>query len=111
MVILPRSVCTDCQKPSETAPSHRSTGSAELSSAIFQLSRFSRKVFWSDFTRQEARMSNTMRAIVLDAPGPPDALTIRELPIPTPAAGWVLIEVRAFGLNRSELHTRQGLAS
>src|SRR5437879_12012901 len=52
-----------------------------------------------------------MRAIVLDAPGPPDALTIRELPVPTPVVGWVLIEVKAFGLNRSELHTRQGLAS
>src|SRR5712692_6843756 len=56
-------------------------------------------------------MADTMRAIFLDAPGPPDALTIRELPVPTPAAGWVLIEVKAFGLNRSELHTRQGLAS
>src|SRR2546423_996466 len=56
-------------------------------------------------------MTDTMRAIVLDAPGPPDALTIRELPIPTPVVGWVLIEVKAFGLNRSELHTRQGLAS
>jgi NADPH2:quinone reductase len=56
-------------------------------------------------------MTDTMRAIVLDGPGPPDALTIRELPVPTPAAGWVLIEVKAFGLNRSELHTRQGLAS
>ena len=56
-------------------------------------------------------MTDTMRAIVLDAPGPPDALTIRELPVPTPARGWVLIEVKAFGLNRSELHTRQGLAS
>ena len=56
-------------------------------------------------------MADTMRAIVLDAPGPPDALTIRELPVPTPAVGWVLIEVKAFGLNRSELHTRQGLAS
>jgi NADPH2:quinone reductase len=56
-------------------------------------------------------MTDTMRAIVLDAPGPPDALTIRELPVPTPAPGWVLIEVKAFGLNRSELQTRQGLAS
>src|SRR5438445_13661764 len=56
-------------------------------------------------------MADTMRAIVLDAPGPPDALTIRELAVPTPAAGWVLIEVKACGLNRSELHTRQGLAS
>src|SRR5437870_2373969 len=56
-------------------------------------------------------MTDTMRAIVLDAPGPPDALTIRELPVPTPATGWVLIEVKAFGLNRSELHTRHGLSS
>jgi NADPH2:quinone reductase len=56
-------------------------------------------------------MTDTMRAIVLDAPGPPDALTIRELPVPTPPTGWVLIEVKAFGLNRSELHTREGLAS
>src|SRR4051812_49526743 len=51
-----------------------------------------------------------MRAIVLDAPGPPDALAIREVPVPTPQVGWVLIEVKAFGLNRSELHTRLGLA-
>src|SRR6059058_1875875 len=56
-------------------------------------------------------MKDTMRAIVLDAPGPPEALTIRQVPVPTPAAGWMLIEVKAFGLNRSELHTRQGLAS
>src|SRR5437868_3470130 len=52
-----------------------------------------------------------MRAVVLDAPGPPEALRVRELPVPTPAPGWVLIKVKAFGLNRSELHTRQGLAS
>jgi NADPH:quinone reductase len=51
-----------------------------------------------------------MRAVVLDAPGPPEALVIRDLPIPDPQPGWVLIEVKAFGLNRSELHTRLGLA-
>jgi len=51
-----------------------------------------------------------MRAVVLDAPGPPEALAIRELPVPKPSPGWVLIEVKAFGLNRSELHTRLGLA-
>jgi NADPH2:quinone reductase len=55
-------------------------------------------------------MTETMRAVVLDAPGPPEALRLRELPVPTPAPGWVLIRVRAFGLNRSELHTRLGLA-
>jgi NADPH:quinone reductase-like Zn-dependent oxidoreductase len=52
-----------------------------------------------------------MRAIVLEAPGAPEALSIRELPVPVPAPGWVLINVKAFGLNRSELHTRIGLAS
>jgi len=55
-------------------------------------------------------MPTTMRAIVLDSPGAAEALTIRELPIPTPEPGWVLIRVKAFGLNRSELHTRLGLA-
>jgi NADPH2:quinone reductase len=53
-------------------------------------------------------MSSTMRAVVLDAPGPPEALQIREVPMPVPAPGWVLIEVKAFGLNRSELYTRLG---
>jgi NADPH:quinone reductase len=55
-------------------------------------------------------MTDTMRAAVLAAPGPPDALEVRELPIPEPTPGWVLIRVKAFGLNRSELHTRLGLA-
>src|SRR5438445_5478380 len=55
-------------------------------------------------------MTDTMRAIVLEAPGPPSALAIRELPVPIPSDGWVLIKVKAFGLNRSELHTRLGLA-
>jgi NADPH2:quinone reductase len=55
-------------------------------------------------------MTATMRAVVLDAPGPPEALRIRELPVPEPRPGWVLIRVKAFGINRSELHTRLGLA-
>lgn len=55
-------------------------------------------------------MPDMMRAIVLDAPGPSSALAMRELPVPSPGNGWVLIKVRAFGLNRSELHTRLGLA-
>ncbi len=55
-------------------------------------------------------MPSTMRAAVLDAPGPPEALQIRDIPIPQPQAGQVLIQVKAFGLNRSELHTRLGLA-
>jgi NADPH2:quinone reductase len=55
-------------------------------------------------------LMSIMKAVVLNAPGPPDALQIRDLPIPTPRPGEVLIKVEAFGLNRSELHTRLGLA-
>ncbi len=55
-------------------------------------------------------MAGTMRAIVLDAPGRPEAFTIRELAVPEPRPGWVLIRVKAFGLNRSELYSRLGLA-
>jgi NADPH2:quinone reductase len=44
-----------------------------------------------------------MRAVVLDGPGPPEALRIRELPLPEAQNGWVRIKVEAFGLNRSEL--------
>ncbi|MEZ4409690.1 MAG: zinc-binding dehydrogenase [Polyangiales bacterium] len=51
-----------------------------------------------------------MRAVVLDAPGPATALQVREIPKPAPKTGWVLLRVEAFGLNRSELHTRLGLA-
>jgi NADPH:quinone reductase len=56
-------------------------------------------------------MTDTMRAVVLDGPGPPEALRIRDLPIPDPRPGWVLVRVKAFGLNRSELHTRLGLST
>lgn len=55
-------------------------------------------------------MTETMKAIVLDGPGPPEALNVRALPLPAERHGWVRIRVEAFGLNRSELHTRLGLA-
>jgi len=55
-------------------------------------------------------MTGAMRAVVVDAPGAPEVLQLRTVPIPEPAPGQVLIRVKAFGLNRSELHFRQGLA-
>lgn len=55
-------------------------------------------------------MAGLMRAVILDRPGPPEVLQVRDVPVPTPGPGHVLIRVRAFGLNRSELHFRQGLA-
>ncbi len=52
--------------------------------------------------------ATTMKAVVIREPGTPEVLAIEELPVPRPALGWVLIRVKAFGLNRSELFTRQG---
>jgi NADPH:quinone reductase-like Zn-dependent oxidoreductase len=52
----------------------------------------------------------TMRAVVLRGQGPPEALNVTQVPVPAVAVGSVLIRVHAFGLNRSELHLRQGLA-
>jgi NADPH2:quinone reductase len=51
-----------------------------------------------------------MRAVVLRGPGPVENLELTDLPLPEPKPGWVRIAVKAFGLNRSELHTRLGLA-
>ena len=56
-------------------------------------------------------MTATMRAVVVERPGAPEVLQIRDLPIPRPEPGQVLIRVQAFGLNRSELHFRRGLAA
>ena len=50
----------------------------------------------------------TMKAAVIHEAGGPEVLKIEKLPIPNPQAGEVLINVKAFGLNRSELFTRQG---
>ena len=49
-----------------------------------------------------------MKAVVIHEAGGPEVLKIEERPVPEPKSGWVLIRVRAFGLNRSELFTRQG---
>ena len=49
-----------------------------------------------------------MKAAVIHEAGGPEVLKIESVPIPTPKNGEVLIRVKAFGLNRSELFTRQG---
>ena len=49
-----------------------------------------------------------MKAAVIREAGGPEFLEIESRAIPTPQSGEVLIRVKAFGLNRSELFTRQG---
>jgi NADPH:quinone reductase-like Zn-dependent oxidoreductase len=49
-----------------------------------------------------------MKAAVIREAGGPEVIKIESLPVPEPQVGEVLIRVKAFGLNRSELFTRQG---
>lgn len=53
-------------------------------------------------------MAGKMKAVVIREVGGPEALKLEELPIPKAEAGRVLIRIKAFGLNRSEMFTRQG---
>ena len=55
-------------------------------------------------------MTRDMLAAVIYEAGGPEVLKLEHRPVPEPASGEVLIRVRAFGLNRSELFTRQGLS-
>jgi len=50
----------------------------------------------------------SMKAAVIYEPGGPEVLKIETRQAPVPKQGEVLIRVKAFGLNRSELFTRQG---
>ncbi|MEQ9383367.1 MAG: zinc-binding alcohol dehydrogenase family protein [Imperialibacter sp.] len=50
----------------------------------------------------------TMKAAVTTSPGNPNVIQVQEVPKPDVKSGWVLIRVKAFGLNRSELFTRRG---
>jgi NADPH:quinone reductase-like Zn-dependent oxidoreductase len=49
-----------------------------------------------------------MKAVVIYEAGGPEVLKVESRSIPAPQSGQVLIRVKAFGLNRSELFTRQG---
>ncbi len=51
-----------------------------------------------------------MKAIVIEEPGGPEKLLYREVPTPVAKPGWSLVRVRGFGINHSEVFTRQGLS-
>ena len=50
-----------------------------------------------------------MKAIVREQFGGPEQLVIKEISEPEPLPGYVVIEVKAFGLNHAETYMRQGL--
>src|SRR5947209_3112654 len=49
-----------------------------------------------------------MRAVVVQEPGGPGALTLGEVPDPVPAPGEVVVDVVAAAVNRADLLQRQG---
>ncbi len=49
-----------------------------------------------------------MQAVVITKKGGPGVLELQEVPCPRPCSGFVLIRVRAFGLNRAETYFRSG---
>ena len=51
-----------------------------------------------------------MKAAVTHTAGGPDVLKVEDIPKPSPGPDRVLLKVKAFGLNRSELFTRQGMS-
>ena len=53
-------------------------------------------------------LPSSMKAAVVYEPGGPEVFRLEERRVPEPQPGWVLIRVKARGLNRSELFTRQG---
>lgn len=48
-----------------------------------------------------------MKAIVLTSPCEATDMTLTEIPVPEVRPGWVLIKVKAFGINHSEVLLRQ----
>lgn len=49
-----------------------------------------------------------MKAVVVDHPGDSNVLEVTERPIPQIKEGWSLVKIEAFGINRSEIFTRNG---
>lgn len=44
----------------------------------------------------------TMKAVRLWKPTPAEQVRVTECPVPQVCPGWVLVKVKAFGLNHSE---------
>ena len=51
---------------------------------------------------------DSMRAMVTTRHGGPDAMELREVPVPHPGVGEVLVRVAAAGCNNTDLWTREG---
>ena len=53
-------------------------------------------------------LPKTMKAVVIVGKGGPEVLQLRDVPVPQPGPGEVLIKVAAAGVNRPDVLQRQG---
>ena len=53
-------------------------------------------------------ISKTMKAVLLTRPTPAEEIRLTQVPVPEVRPGWVLVKVKAFGLNHSEQLLRLG---
>ncbi len=49
-----------------------------------------------------------MKAMVLEKPCSAEEMKIKNVPIPEVKKDWILVKIKAFGINRAEIFTRQG---
>lgn len=49
-----------------------------------------------------------MKAVVVSKAGGPEVLEYKEVPTPKVKPGWSLVKVKGFGINHSEIFTREG---
>lgn len=49
-----------------------------------------------------------MKAMVLEKPCSAEEMKIKNVPIPEVKEDWILVKIKAFGINRAEIFTRQG---
>ncbi len=59
-------------------------------------------------TKMNAKINSKMKAVLLDRPTPAEDVVLSEVPVPESRPGWVLVKVRAFGMNHSEQILRLG---
>ena len=51
-----------------------------------------------------------MKAVVVTRPCAAHELMVSEVPTPRARPGWALVKIRAFGINRTEIYTRNGFS-
>jgi NADPH2:quinone reductase len=64
--------------------------------------------FPQEWQEDMSKLPDTMMAIEITEPGGPEVLKPTTLSMPSPGMGEVLIEVAAAGVNRPDIHQRQG---